>query len=148
MARQQGHFARHHAQLGTAGAARLHARNALQDVFFGAGEWRPGTPGGDRLIAHELTHVVQNDEGRLPDGGGVSHPSDPAEREAYRNESKIVGRLPAVDAALPGSRPEAAATAEDALRTTVVAEALVRSMNDGGRRVGVPALDDVLAGGR
>ena len=53
-----------------------------------------------------------------------------------------------VDAALHGRLPEDAATAEDALRTTVVAEALVRSMNDGGRRVGVPALDDVLAGGR
>jgi hypothetical protein len=28
-------------------------------VFFGAREWRPGTVDGRRLIAHELTHVVQ-----------------------------------------------------------------------------------------
>ena len=53
-----------------------------------------------------------------------------------------------VDAALRGSLPEDAATAEDALRTTVVAEALVHSMNEDGRSVSVPALDDVLAEGR
>ncbi|GAB4525678.1 MAG: DUF4157 domain-containing protein [Anaerolineae bacterium] len=30
-----------------------------QDVVFGSGEYRPGSRDGDRLIAHELTHVVQ-----------------------------------------------------------------------------------------
>jgi hypothetical protein len=29
------------------------------DVAFGAGEYQPGTPVGDALIAHELAHVVQ-----------------------------------------------------------------------------------------
>jgi hypothetical protein len=29
------------------------------DVAFGAGEYRPGTPIGDALIAHELAHVMQ-----------------------------------------------------------------------------------------
>lgn len=29
------------------------------DVAFGAGEYKPGTPVGDALIAHELAHVVQ-----------------------------------------------------------------------------------------
>lgn len=29
------------------------------DVHFGAGEYQPGTKEGDRLLAHELTHVVQ-----------------------------------------------------------------------------------------
>ena len=29
------------------------------DVVFGAGEWAPGTTAGKRLLAHELTHVVQ-----------------------------------------------------------------------------------------
>jgi hypothetical protein len=31
-----------------------------QDVFFGAGEYRPGTPEGDHVLAHELAHTVQN----------------------------------------------------------------------------------------
>lgn len=29
------------------------------DVHFGAGQFAPGTKEGDRLLAHELTHVVQ-----------------------------------------------------------------------------------------
>ena len=29
------------------------------DVAFGAGEYRPGTPTGDALLAHELAHVLQ-----------------------------------------------------------------------------------------
>jgi hypothetical protein len=47
------------------GAARLAASvNARaftvgRDVFFGAGEWAPGTARGDRLLAHELTHTIQ-----------------------------------------------------------------------------------------
>lgn len=30
-----------------------------RDVFFAAGQYRPETPAGQRLLAHELTHVVQ-----------------------------------------------------------------------------------------
>lgn len=30
-----------------------------QDVYFGAGRFAPGTAEGDHLLAHELTHVVQ-----------------------------------------------------------------------------------------
>ncbi len=47
------------------GAARLassvnaRAFTVGRDVFFGAGEWAPGTTRGDRLLAHELTHTIQ-----------------------------------------------------------------------------------------
>jgi hypothetical protein len=39
----------------------LNARAATlgEDVAFAAGEYQPGTPVGDALIAHELAHVVQ-----------------------------------------------------------------------------------------
>ena len=30
-----------------------------RDIFFGRAKYSPGTPAGDRLLAHELTHVVQ-----------------------------------------------------------------------------------------
>jgi outer membrane protein OmpA-like peptidoglycan-associated protein len=33
------------------------------DIFFGEGQYRPGTPGGRQLLAHELTHVVQQKRG-------------------------------------------------------------------------------------
>ncbi len=34
------------------------------DIHFGAGRFKPGTPQGDRLLAHELTHVIQQDASR------------------------------------------------------------------------------------
>ncbi|MBX5484909.1 MAG: DUF4157 domain-containing protein, partial [Myxococcaceae bacterium] len=34
-----------------------------RDIFFGAGHYAPQTPEGQRLIAHELTHVVQQGAG-------------------------------------------------------------------------------------
>lgn len=49
-----------------ADAARAHSLGARaftfgSDVVFGRGEYRPGTSEGRRLLAHELTHVVQQD---------------------------------------------------------------------------------------
>ncbi len=47
------------------GAADLNRRLGARaftvgsDVFFGRGEYRPGSEGGRRLMAHELTHVLQ-----------------------------------------------------------------------------------------
>ncbi|GAB3255292.1 eCIS core domain-containing protein [Chitinimonas naiadis] len=35
-----------------------------RDVFFGAGEYRPGTSHGRHLLAHELTHVLQQQGGQ------------------------------------------------------------------------------------
>src|SRR5262245_542197 len=45
-------------------SARDVAANAYtvgHDIVFAAGHYAPRTPTGRRLIAHELTHVVQND---------------------------------------------------------------------------------------
>ncbi len=68
-----------------------------RDIYFGRGAWRPGTPGGDELLAHELTHVVQADEGRLPSvssgGMDVSSPNDPHEREAEAMGRKVAQQL-------------------------------------------------------
>jgi hypothetical protein len=52
------------------------------DVFFAKGEYQPGSADGDRLIAHELAHVVQ--QRGAPAGGSltVSEPGDALEREA------------------------------------------------------------------
>lgn len=47
-------------------AAGLSARafTAGGEVYFGAGEYRPHSQGGRRLLAHELAHVVQQEQGR------------------------------------------------------------------------------------
>ena len=52
------------------------------DIFFGAGEYRPGTSDGDRLIAHEAAHVVQQRGAPAFGPLTVSQPGDPLEREA------------------------------------------------------------------
>ena len=40
-----------------------HAYTVGRDVVFGVGQFAPATPGGRRLLAHELTHVVQQSAG-------------------------------------------------------------------------------------
>lgn len=54
----------------TSASERLNARafTVGRHVAFGAGEYRPGTPVGDALLAHELAHVVQQ---RQADSAGV-----------------------------------------------------------------------------
>ena len=52
------------------------------DVYFARGEYNPGSADGDKLIAHELAHVVQ--QRGAPSGGPltVSNPGDALENEA------------------------------------------------------------------
>ncbi|MEH2347978.1 MAG: DUF4157 domain-containing protein [Nostoc sp.] len=42
-----------------------------QDVFFRSGEYNPGSRGGQELLAHELTHVVQQNGGAVQRAGSV-----------------------------------------------------------------------------
>lgn len=42
---------------------RARAFTAQRDIFLGPGEYEPGTRGGQELLAHELTHVVQQTGG-------------------------------------------------------------------------------------
>ncbi|MFF4697389.1 eCIS core domain-containing protein [Streptomyces chattanoogensis] len=58
-----------------------------QDIFFREGTYRPGTADGQRLLAHELLHTVQNPHGLGAlragrDLGSVSLPQEGIEREA------------------------------------------------------------------
>jgi Domain of unknown function (DUF4157) len=52
------------------------------DIYFGRGEYRPGTSAGDELIAHELTHVVQQRGSRTSGPLTVTEPGDALEAEA------------------------------------------------------------------
>lgn len=56
-----GHVRVHTDEQATQAAADYHARayTVGSDIVFGAQEYAPGTSEGQRLIAHELTHVVQ-----------------------------------------------------------------------------------------
>ncbi|MDB4965494.1 MAG: hypothetical protein JWN44_1183 [Myxococcales bacterium] len=77
------------------------------DVHFNAGEYAPGSKEGDRLLAHELTHVVQGKNSGIQrkaegdehgtdgkhEGAEVSHPDEPAEKEADAVGDEIADSL-------------------------------------------------------
>jgi hypothetical protein len=44
---------------GAAAALGARAFTVGNDIYFGSGELQPATPAGQRLIAHELTHTIQ-----------------------------------------------------------------------------------------
>jgi hypothetical protein len=52
------------------------------DIYFASGEYRPGSSDGDRLLAHELTHVVQQRGASTSGPLSVTEPGDAFEREA------------------------------------------------------------------
>ena len=62
----------------------LHAKafTTGQDIFFRQGEYNPGTSGGRELLAHELTHVVQQNGAGVSRKMSVSQPGDAHEVEA------------------------------------------------------------------
>lgn len=52
------------------------------DVYFAQGEYKPGTQDGDKLLAHELTHVVQQRGAPTSGPMTVSNPGDAMETQA------------------------------------------------------------------
>jgi hypothetical protein len=52
------------------------------DIYFAQGEYRPGTSDGDRLLAHELSHVIQQRGAPATGDMTVSEPGDALETEA------------------------------------------------------------------
>jgi hypothetical protein len=55
-----------------------------RDIAFGAGEYRPGSAVGRHLLAHELTHIVQQAS------GAGSHPIQRAMKFELQNKKNII----------------------------------------------------------
>ncbi len=70
------------------------ALTAGRDIVFGPGAFRPHTPGGARLLAHELAHVVQQASGlpRAAIDGGATDPLEKA-AEAAAGQAVTSGRV-------------------------------------------------------
>ncbi len=73
-----------------------------QDVFFRAGQYSPGTAAGEKLLAHEVAHTVQQGSGgtavaRQADSSSlqISEPGDRVEREAEAAAERAVRGQPA-----------------------------------------------------
>lgn len=65
----------------SAGALRARAYTVGQDVVFGPGEYQPQSAQGMHLLAHELSHVVQQGGAQASDGAGamIRRQPEPAE---------------------------------------------------------------------
>jgi len=88
-------------------AARLGAQALTMgsEIYFAPGHYDPHTSHGRRLLAHELTHVVQQSAGRVrnPFGQGIAVVQDPGlEAEAERMSLRADTSVPA---AAPSPRP-------------------------------------------
>jgi hypothetical protein len=84
----------------SARAVGANAYTVGSDIVFGAGRYTPSTATGRRLLAHELTHVVQQSGAAAATGPiPVGNPADPAEERAHRHadapgSAAPVGRSP------------------------------------------------------
>src|SRR5439155_25059830 len=101
-----------------AGAAGARAVTLGTHIYFNREQFAPGTEAGDRLLLHELTHVVQHDHGRLPDPASgrveLSSPSDPTEREARAMEARVAEMRADQANAAPLAVPSPAAASQPA----------------------------------
>lgn len=79
---------------GAAALARAVSARAFtvgNDIFFASGEYRPGSPSGNELIAHEVAHTIQQRGAPASGPLTVSQPGDALEREAETVAREVTG---------------------------------------------------------
>lgn len=95
----------------SARAVNAQAYTVGSNIVFQRGGYDPASPAGQHVLAHELTHVVQQRSGPVDGtdtGAGVkvSDPSDRFEREAVTNADRLMSAPPTV---APAAAPPAPA---------------------------------------
>ena len=76
-------------------SVRADAYTVGQDVVFGDGKYSPHSTDGQRLLAHELTHVIQQQNVHgVTSQLTVSHPETAAEKEAEASSTAVMGLQP------------------------------------------------------
>jgi hypothetical protein len=91
----------------SAASVNAHAYTVGSNIVFQRDKYDPSSDAGKTMLAHELTHVVQQRSGPVdgtPTAGGVqlSDPSDRFEREAAANAERVMSwpaQAPAVQSA-------------------------------------------------
>jgi hypothetical protein len=88
-----------HTDSRAADSAKALAANAYttgRDIYFAAGKYAPGSRDGQHLLAHELTHTAQPQNGALPMAASrvgnvaVGAADDALEREAEQTADRVV----------------------------------------------------------
>jgi hypothetical protein len=93
----------------SAKAVNAQAYTVGTDIVFQSGKFAPGTHEGRHMLAHELTHVVQQRSGPVsgtpaPGGINISDPSDSFEQQAERTATHVM------TAETPATSPSSAAS--------------------------------------
>ena len=101
-----------HSDARAARSAALVGANAYtvgHDIAFNAGRFNPGTADGDRLLAHELMHVAQEQQSAAPAAGlTLGSPTDPAEVEARAFAARLGSARPLFGGTTTVTQPRAA----------------------------------------
>jgi hypothetical protein len=63
-----------------------------KDIFFREGRFRPGTKAGDKLLAHELTHVIQQ-SGGIDRMAVIHNPQDDNEKQAAQTAYDTAAKM-------------------------------------------------------
>jgi hypothetical protein len=79
----------------SARSVQAHAYTVGSDVVFQSGKYAPESDSGKRMLAHELTHVVQQRSGPVagtpaPGGIQISNPSDRFEQAAESSADRVM----------------------------------------------------------
>jgi hypothetical protein len=121
------------------------------DIHFAAGQFQPGTPRGDRLLAHELTHTIQQTGGAARaqrDAPSAGQPSDGGTAQTLRISPSRAGPLQRMT-----SGGEVLAAVEQTVRsggaedaTTKVAGQVIADLDEGLSDVGGAAAADAGVG--
>jgi hypothetical protein len=113
----------------SAQSVNAHAYTVGSNVVFQRDKYDPASTEGKTMLAHELTHVVQQRSGPVDGtaaGGGikVSDPSDRFEREASANADRVMSAPAPASAQLSASGPavqrEEAPEEEEDVQTSAV----------------------------
>src|SRR2546429_6851146 len=95
----------------SARSVQAYAYTVGSDVVFQSGKYAPESDSGKRMLAHELTHVVQQPSRPVagtpaPGGIKVSHPADSFEQAAESSADRVMSSAPTAQlatAAAPAS---------------------------------------------
>jgi len=105
----------------SAKAVNAHAYTVGSNVVFQRDKYDPSSADGKVMLAHELTHVVQQRSGPVdgssaPGGIKVSDPSDRFEREASANAERAVAAPVAAPTPAPAVGPSIQRDADETTR--------------------------------
>src|SRR5262249_15125612 len=112
-----------------------------RSVVFGAGQYSPKSNAGQQLIAHELTHVLQQSNGRVSERGSsggtsVSDPNDSLERQADEIASHLSSH-PTSGTGNSHLRP-----LRSGVKNTIQRQATRRTRTTGASSRGAPIIED------